>query len=484
MGYEDESVAAGAAIDCPDCKSEVGMFSDDFRGGVAATCPKCTWFGDPFSFFMDTNGIEDPFAAIAALRAAKVKIPKACERANAVRSYHKHLESRKALRRFAELMSRRSITHISGQPLTVLGYPLQPHFHPHWWCTTLDEARGILGNHVVSSDGHGWADAKPVVETHDTPAVMIPFYDVFGWVTGFVFAGDAGFAKYHGHGCPHGVAFTNYGNRWSPRELSDTQFWLTNPYTAVAMASGSMRDSSLLMHMNLFADDSAGTRKTLRLGRLFDEKAVIVSSHLAPEVIRLARKTGARIYVDGTGGSEAYVSPAAWLAGRVIPNACDWVRALEIGVSAGSDFSARGLLQEIGWNAKTVEKIRPQWRPTNLERAEKLMTNTSWRDLELHDKLTLCDTPEGLMNTVNGELLYEVVPSVDKVYRGDDGRVRYAGRLKLRGSEYRFDSPQFMRHPVAVIDSALLKNGIDPPRPHPILGPYLANYAGWLGGRE
>jgi hypothetical protein len=311
---------------------------------------------------------------------------------------------------------------------------------------------------------------------------MIPFYSAFGCVTGFIVAGESEYATFRGYGCVGGVAIANYGNRWSPQQLANTHFWTEDPATAVALASGSMRDNSLLLQVQLFTDDSADTRYTLRTGTRPTADGVICTATSRPDVIRLARKTGAKIYFGGPSISAAYESPVAYL-GNAAANAADWVVVLERMIVGLSDFSARAVLDGVGWDHKVAEKVRAHWAPSAFERAAKLMTSTTWRDLEIDDRLVVCDTPSGIQNTVTGQLLYEVVPVLDRVYRGDDGRTRYAGRIRLRRQCYKFDSAAFHKHPVSVIDSALLRYGVDPPRPHPALVPHLAAIAGWLGGK-
>jgi hypothetical protein len=76
-----------------------------------------------------------------------------------------------------------------------------------------------------------------------------------------------------------------------------------------------------------------------------------------------------------------------------------------------------------------------------------------------------------------GIALTAAVPVVERVYRGDDRRVRYRGHVVHGDRIYPFDSPLFRRDPVRVIEGAVLRAGDAPPAIHPAVGPYLGAVA-------
>jgi hypothetical protein len=80
----------------------------------------------------------------------------------------------------------------------------------------------------------------------------------------------------------------------------------------------------------------------------------------------------------------------------------------------------------------------------------------------------------------SGVLLLGAHVTVTRVYLGDDRRVHYRGYVTYRGREFPFDSVAFRKDPARVIEGAVVRGHVDPPRVHPALVPYLAHVIMYL----
>lgn len=483
MGFADGASNEQYAA-CPLCGGKDSfVFRDDHCGGVVAHCGAygCPWIGDAFQFYMDTNKIEDPAAAIAALRAAKVKIPKACDRHQTIRAYKKHIESYKALQTFYGHMEKRSLKSLYGQPMNALGYAIQPHVHAEWWCTTALELKHHLSGHVVSDGGHGWASIKNIAGSDEAPVLAIPHYDSAERVVGLAVVGELHCGWYYGHGMPLGVALGGTSSRKYPPAWNDKWVVTTSIDVAVAVSAAAKRDHDMLYPLCLTTDPGTqDVRATLR-SRVGARSYVVWPGHHigavnAPDIL-LARRLGAPIAVGHPTGKQANNNPVQWVAQNVISAAVPWLEALETAALARSDWAARTLVSDVGWCPKVAAKAKQLWKPANYDRVDALMNTTAWRDIYISADLVVTETPDGLVNTINGQLLYEALPRVESVYRGDDGRTRYAGKVTLQGADYAFDSATFNKDPVAVIDAVLLRAGRAAPAPHPAVVPHLVSIA-------
>lgn len=489
MGYADNDSAAtensGTMIPCPACPDGIVLFHEDHQDGMLGICNACDWTGDAFAYYMARNQIEDPAAAVAALRAAKVKVPAACGKTASLRSYQKYLRSCKAFAAFHLKMSRRNLTSLSGQPIVALETKIRPHNAPHWWCTTMTELKYDLGGDVVSADGHGWADVKRVAGSEETPVLVMPSRDGFGRVTGVWIMGEVDETYLEGHSHPDGVALLEWTGKKRPESWNNKQVVTSQPFTAVALAAAGLRDFGAMLPVCLTRDSGTeAVKRQLGLAAVTSSYVVWPDTHPAgvdAADLCLARRLGAPVaLVESTENMAA--DCARWVRQNVIGGALPWLEAAEAIFAARSDWNARVLLGEIGWCPKVAEKAKSLWRPAQYDRAMTLMNTTDWRDVPVTDKLIVTDTVEGLVNTVNGHLLYEAAPVVTKTYRGDDGRTRYRGLIRYRGGEYQFDSASFRKDPVAVIEAVLLRAGVEPPTPHPMLVPHLANVAAYMTG--
>lgn len=481
MGFDGHLIQ----IPCPACKSPNRfVFHDDYCGGVFARCSisACNWIGDAFQFYMRNAGITDAHAAIAALKAAKVKIPKACERNQSIRTYKRHVESFDALRNFHDHMSRRRLSSVGGQPVRAAGCAISPHEVPYWWCTTLLELKHHLTGHVHSESGHGWSDLNSLVDSPEAPIVVLPYYDSAYRVVGIEVVGEHESNHYAGHSMVSGVAFRHALKRKVLESWNNRWVVSTNVEDSVAVIAAAVRDHGELYPLSLTHDcGSQDTRRALRSMCNADAFVVWPGQHAAAissREILLARRLNAPIAIRGAYLSDAVSTDTVrFIAHHVIAAAVPWLEALEKVVDAKSDWSARQVVSDVGWCPRTMAKAKNQWKPATFDRVQTLLNTTAWRDIEITPDLVVTEAEDGLVNVKNGKLLYQALPEVERVYRGDDGRTRYAGKITFMGTSYAFDSATFMRNPLAVIDAVLLRANCAPPAPHPSIVPHLAAIA-------
>jgi hypothetical protein len=319
-----------------------------------------------------------------------------------------------------------------------------------------------------------------IVSSDETPVMVIPYYDSAHRVVGLDVVGENACRSYHGHNMTGGVALYGVSARKMLAAWNDKWVITTSIEAAVAVSAAARRDHDMLYPLCLTQDPGTqDVRATLYQYNGLKSFVVWPACHtgaIDAQDLLLARRLGVPIAIISPLHS-VYDNPVQWIAQHVITSTMSWLEALEQVVKSRTDWHAASLLGEIGWCPRIAAKAKKTWSPANYDRAEALINTTSWADIPISPELTVTETPEGLLNINNGQLLYEVLPNVTRVYRGDDGRTRYAGTITAHGASYPFDSATFCKDPVAVIDAVLLKAGVVPPAPHPMIVPHLASIA-------
>ena len=497
---------------CPYCKLnhvEVATpvtSNRDFNDSAVLTCeyPACArFYGTLFDYLLaveqTTNGAQTTTASehvsnvYAKLRQQGCRIPKSVDNPNNVLRYLKYRESLAAFREFGRQMSNRRVSNDPDGNAQ--------HKHPYWWRTS----RGELALHV----GDGRLDKLGVKGADAVTA--IPLYDKHGHIIGLKHVqrtennhlggksvSISHYATNYVYGCSGGIGFYHALRCVGSADRSNIAYITGDYLTAIQWHQNYFRQNVTPLPLIYIPDIATLTTDVSEVVVNLPVRDWVVLEHgtgLAHWV--LAKKINALVVPTYVEHMEFTLS-----SHQLSRYSKHWTAAFYdkfVNSDIGS-WRLENALRVMGWPGEFRNAVVNVWPRDKVEMCDSLVGKSSERRITLKRNVTIVDTPKGWLWEEEGAIIVSAVPVVTKRYHTSNGVVHegYIRWDKLIEQsiihEYNkttsvsnmihvpFKTLRFRKDPVAVIETALLKAGMDVPAVHPAFTGSIAELALYFSG--
>lgn len=442
---------------CPMCGDADSELSFELDGPMTCglVCPSCHHACDLVSYAAHLTK-RPAGVVVAELNELGAFSSKRSVDPSVFRAFQRYRAAQVAFDRFQVLMTQRRMSSVAGSDVhTTYRIVDNPHRIDRWWCSTVGELDAHLRGHTDPSGPMSSVLGAP----DDRPVLLIPV---------------------HGSGNPLVGMWASAGSAYTDTNVASFVY-LKVPGSAggVGIDVGPQTQFTCDPHVALTS------AVAYQNGVCRGVRRVLVPP-VTPNVMSYFRiRSGAEMVPSQ---SAAFVRSAAALDASVLNASNDELEPWEVWFSRWLYDRGRGSDPDMmaAWTPAVSRRSVGSGRITEAqaELIDRLVlsnarpkTRTSAGPIgsvPIRRGLTVTVTENGFVWDEKAELLCRALVQVSRIYRGDDGRVRYRGYVLYGGVSHPFDTSRFRKDPCGVVERAVLRSGMDPPPVHPALAPHLA----------
>lgn len=461
---------APESVPCPVCATPCRI-QDAGSEGLWVCCSSAhCWCGDHFEYYQAQTHVADVTTALGVLQSRGIAGAGAANRDVVIRSYQKHLRTRKRFRDLEDT-ARTPRGHLSvGDAATLCGVGAFPHQPPNWWHFGPSELDALLGADPIPAH----LECRRLGSLHESvgdSAIVVPMYDHLDRVTAVWAAArnDSRATVLRPAWYSRRMPDTPIGVGFLRTAMGTVRIWgqsglvVRDPTIALQLAADALRHGHRPPPVVVVPPgDAADPRylSALLAGRTWVVAAPPRLDAANAKLFRLARNLRARVGIlPPDAGSLSWRIDNA--ADNIIAAAGHWGERLANLLSrqpVGSLLA--GFLYSFGWTDEIAAEVEPYWPVELCARVRDAVQGVFQPvSIPLGRRFTVADTPEGWVWLEKSWLVAEAIPTTIEAYLDASGRTRHRGTIRFRGQFYAYDAENFRENTAAIIESTLLTAG-------------------------